>query len=78
VISRCSLPKCRCNLRQKRGAGRCFFLIAEAMLISALEFVGVSWTSFVSPYLPTKKMFALKIAIWSCIERLFLKLCQHL
>jgi hypothetical protein len=48
------------------------------MLISALEFVGVSWTSFVSPYLPTKKMFALKIAIWSCIERLFLKLCQHL
>ena len=25
-------------------AGRCFFLIAVAMLISALEFVGVSWT----------------------------------
>jgi hypothetical protein len=29
-------------------AGRCFFLIADAMLISALEFVGVSWTSILT------------------------------
>ena len=42
-------------------AGRCFFLIAVAVLISALEFVGVSWTSILFGRL---KVWSLMDVFW--------------
>ncbi len=42
-------------------AGRCFSLIADAMLISVLEFVGVSWQAF----LPGSSG---RLKVWSLID----------